>query len=147
MTLAFGGWGEDSEEGQSFALNEHQKKDLGLPLRPEDPELLKLCVGRRRPTTSFPADGLTQRDQPQVAPRHTGDRGLGRAFTLPRRLQTGAFGWTAHRPFSPLPCPRPPGRVYSPPPHCPSGCVLPSLAPSPDPEASPARPQPPFFPS
>lgn len=39
--MAFGGWGEDSEEGQSFALNEHQKKDLGLPLRPEDPELLK----------------------------------------------------------------------------------------------------------
>lgn len=60
--MAFGGWGEDSEEGQSFALNEHQKKDLGLPLRPEDPELLKLCVGggaRRPPSPQMDSRSVT----------------------------------------------------------------------------------------
>lgn len=60
--------------------------------------------------TSFPADGLTQRDRPQVAPRRAGDRGPGCAFTPPRRLQAGASGWTAHRPFSPLPGPEASGQ-------------------------------------
>lgn len=96
--------------------------------------------------TSFPADGLTQRDRPQVAPRRAGDRGLGCAFAQPRRLQAGASGWTAHRPFSPRPGPEASRQGLL------ATTPTPLVLRPPFPGTRPGslglpRPQPPFFPS